>query len=196
MRSGSQEGYPTTKEILYLLGMGMLLAASIVMPGVGYIAKEVMSLKQGADWKKAKKEWARFNPHALKRNVKRLREQKIVEIVRIGDQEVVKLTDKGRTKYLKFKLEQLSLGGKSWDGKWRIVIYDINKFKKNQQSAFRNIIKRINMLQIQKSVYLTPFPCQEEIEYLREYFGISDEVILIRADRIENEAAYRRYFGL
>ena len=41
-----------------------------------------------------------------------------------------------------------------------------------------------------------PFITQEEIEYLRGYFGISDEVILIRADRIENEAAYRRYFGL
>lgn len=192
----SNEGYPTTKEILYLLGMGTLMVASILMPGAGYIAKEMMSLKQEADWKKAKREWARFNPYALKRNVKRLREQKIVEIVSVGDQEVVKLTEKGRTKYLKFKLEEISLKERAWDGKWRIVIYDIAKFKKNQQSAFRNIIKRINMLQIQKSVYLTPFPCQEEIEYLREYFGISNEVILIRADRIENEAAYRRYFGL
>src|SRR3989338_3168112 len=184
------EEYPSIGEIVYLLGMGTLLVGTILMPGLGYAARMIDRAKKNHEWKESQRRWKKFNLHALKRNLRRLRDQKIVEIVEKDGEELIKLTQKGHTKYLKFRLEELSLGGKSWDGKWRIVIYDIAKFKKNQQSAFRNIIKRINMLQIQKSVYLTPFPCQEEIEYLRGYFGISDEVILIRADRIENEAAY------
>ena len=40
----------------------------------------------------------------LKRNLKRLRDQKVVEIINKNGQEIVKLTQKGQTKYLKFKL--------------------------------------------------------------------------------------------
>ncbi|MDD5147078.1 MAG: hypothetical protein PHV63_00810 [Candidatus Daviesbacteria bacterium] len=192
----NKEEYPSTKEIIYFLGMGAILTATIFMPGLGYVARMIDRAKKDHDWRESQRQWKKFNPHILKRNLKRLRDQKIVEIVEKDGQEIVKLTQKGHTKYLKFKLEKLSLQGKKWDGKWRIVIYDIAKFKKNQVSAFRNILKYINFFQLQKSVYLTPYPCEEQILYLREYFGIDEEVLLIRADKIENEAFYKQYFGL
>lgn len=190
------EEYPNTKEIIYLLGMGAILTATIFMPGLGYVASMLNRAKRNYEWKKSQREWRKFNPHILKRNLKRLREQKIVEIIKKDDEEIIKLTQKGYAKYLKFKLEELSLNGKKWDGKWRIVIYDIAKFKKNQVSAFRNVLKYINFYRLQKSVYLTPYPCDEQILYLREYFGIDTEVLLIRADKIENEYLYKQYFGL
>lgn len=188
--------YPGTGEIIYLLGMGTLLVAGIFMPGLGYTYRMIDRAKRSYDWEKSQKEWRKFNPYFLKYNLKRLKEQKIVEIVKENGQEIVKLTKKGHTKYLKFKLEELSLKGKRWDGKWRIVIYDISKFKRREQNAFRYILKYINFLLLQKSVYLTPYPCEEQISYLREYFGIGDEVILLRADYIENDEIYKQYFGL
>lgn len=188
--------YPGTGEIIYLLGMGTLLVASIFMPGLGYAARMIDRTKRSHDWQKSQKEWRKFNPYSLKFNLKRLKEQKVVEIIKENGQEIIKLTKKGYTKYLKFKLEELSLSGKRWDGRWRIVIYDISKFKRSQQTAFRYILKYINFLLLQKSVYLTPYPCEEQITYLREYFGLGDEVLLIRADKIENEEIYKQYFGL
>lgn len=188
--------YPGTGEIIYLLGMGTLILASIFMPGLGYTVRMIERAKRNYDWQKSQKEWKKFNPYFLKFNLKRLLEQKVVEIVREKGQEIVKLTKKGHTKYLKFKLEELSLKDKRWDGKWRIVIYDISKFKKSKTNAFRYILKYINFLPLQKSVYLTPYPCEEQITYLREYFGIGGEVLLIRADKIENEDIYKQYFGL
>ncbi len=191
-----KEEYPDTKEIIYLLGMGVILTATIFMPGLGYAAKMINQAKSNHKWKETQREWKKFNPHILKRNLKRLKEQKVVEIIQKNGEDVIKLTQKGHTKYIKFKLEKLSLKSKSWDGKWRIVIYDIARVKKNQVSSFRNILKYINFFQLQKSVYLTPYPCDEEILYLREYFGIGNEVLLIRADKIENEGFYKQYFGL
>lgn len=191
-----KEEYPSTKEIIYLLGMGVLLLGTILMPGLGYTAGAIARAKRESDWKQKQKEWKKFNLHLLKRNLKRLRDQRVVEIIQENGQQIIKLTQKGHTKYLKFKLEELSLKGGRWDGKWRIVIYDISKFKKNQQSAFRNILKYINFLPLQRSVYLTPYSCEEQIFYLREYFEVGEEVILIRADRIENEDFYKQYFGL
>ena len=188
--------YPSIEEIIYFLGMGTLLVGTIFMPGLGYAARMVDRAKKDYEWKQSQRQWKKFNPYVLKRNLKRLRDQKDVEIVEENGEELIKLTQKGHVKYLKFKLEELSLRGRKWDGKWRIVIYDIAKFKKNQASAFRNILKYIKFFQLQKSVYLTPYPCDEQITYLREYFGIGDEVLLIRVDRIENEALYKQYFGI
>lgn len=191
-----KEGYPSTAEIIYLLGMGTLLVGTIFMPGLGYAARMIDRAKRNHEWRQSQRQWKKFNPYVLKRNVKRLKEQKIVEIIEKDGEEIIKLTQKGQVKYLKFRLEGLSLNGRNWDSKWRIVIYDIAKFKKNQVSAFRNILKFINFFQLQKSVYLTPYPCDEQIAYLREYFGIGSEVLLIRADKIENEEFYKQYFGI
>lgn len=190
------EKYPNTKEVVYLLGMGTLLLGSILMPGLGLAAGALARAKKRYDWKQTQKEWQRFNHYYLRKNLRRLYQQKIVEIIEQDGQEVVKLTQKGRTKYLRFQLEELSLKGRAWDKKWRIVLYDISKFKRSQQETFRRILKRIRFLKLQKSVYITPYSCEESIEYLREYFGIGREVLVIRADKIENEVVYKKYFGL
>lgn len=190
------EKYPKTGEIIYLLGVGLLLASSIVMPGAVLVAKEIIKIKKESDWQKGQKEWRKFNLAYLKRNLKRLREQKIIEFVKEGNNEIIRLTSKGRIRYLRFKMEELSIKSTKWDGKWRLVVYDIAKFKKSQQEKFRTLLRAMNFLPLQKSVYLTPYPCDEQIIYLREYFGIGDEVIYLRADIIENESIYRQYFGV
>lgn len=191
-----REKYPSTKEVIYLLGIGTLLLGSILMPGLGIAAGAMFRAKRRYAWQQSQKAWKRFNSYYLRKNLKRLQQQKIVEIIEKNGQEIIKLTQKGKTKYLKFKLEELSLKGKTWDGKWRIVLYDIARFKKRQQEDFRRILKYIRFLKLQRSVYVTPYPCEEQISYLREYFGIEEDVILIRADKIENDQFYKQYFGL
>lgn len=188
--------YPNTKEIIYLLGMGALITTGIVMPGALYVAKLVSDIKEESDRKKWQKEWKKFNLYALKRNLKRLHQQKVIEFVKQNGEEIIKLTHEGSVRYLKLQLKELSQKGGKWDGKWHIVIYDISKFKRNQQSSFRNFLKSMNFLQLQRSVYITPYHCDEQIAYLREYFGISEDVILFEASRIENEPVYKGYFGL
>ncbi len=176
--------------------MGTLLVGSILMPGLGIAAGSIYRAKRKYDWEQNQKAWKKFNTKLLRRNIKRLHEQKIVEFINEDEQEVIKLTKKGKTKYLRFKLEELSFKGKSWDGKWRLVIYDISKLKRPAQESFRRVLKQINFFPLQKSVYLTPFQCNTEIEYLREYFGLSKEVLLLEISKLENEKYYKEYFGL
>lgn len=194
--SKKENSYPTSKEILYLLGMGALLTASILLPGLSTAAGYLYRTKKNYDWHQDQKEWKRFNVRLLKRNLKRLQEQKVIEIIDENGQEIIKLTEKGYTKYLKFKLESLSLKGSGWDGKWRLVIYDIDKLRRPTQENFRRILKQINFFPLQKSVYLTPYNCTSEIQYLREYFNLSNEVILLEISKLENEEHYKQYFGL
>lgn len=191
-----KDDYPTNKEILLLLGVGTLLAASVVLPGLGMAAGAIMKAKREYDWNQNQKAWKKFNVYLLRRNLKRLYAQKIVETVNKNGQEVIKLTKKGHSKYLQFKLEDISYNSKNWDGKWRLVIYDVNKLKKAKQENFRRMLKLMNFYLLQKSVYLTPYKCEEAIEYLREYFNLGEEVLFLEISKLENENYYKQYFGL
>ncbi|MDO8570610.1 MAG: hypothetical protein Q7R97_03430 [Candidatus Daviesbacteria bacterium] len=189
-------GYPTNKEILLMLGVGTLLIASIVMPGLGIAAGAIMKAKRKHDWKENQKEWKKFNVPLLRRNLKRLHENKLVEVIEENGQEVVKLSQKGHTKYLKYRMEDWSNKGKGWDGKWRVVIYDISKLKKSKQESFRRMLKQMNFWPLQESVYLIPYQCYEAIGYLREYFNIGEEVMVLEVSKLENEDHYKKYFGI
>ncbi len=178
---------PRVKDILILLGAGTFLATSLVMPGLPIVLKPYLDRKR----KNEEKEWEKFNLFRLRQVIKRLEKQKDVEI--IGDE--VKITKRGRQKLLKFDLEQMELKRKT-DGKWRLIIYDISNLRKPQRELFRDMLKKLQFLRLQESVYLTPFICEEEMEYLKHIFDINKEVQVLKISGIEHKDEYKKYFGL
>ena len=178
---------PRVKDVLVLLGAGAFLAVSLVMPGLPIVVKPYLDHKR----KNEEKEWEKFNLFRLRQVIKRLEKQKDIEI--IGDS--VKITKKGRKKLLRFDLEQMKLKRKT-DGKWRLIIYDISNLRKPQRELLREMLKKLQFLSLQESVYLTPFICEEEIEYLRQIFGIDREVQVLKVTGIEYEEQYKKYFGI
>lgn len=178
---------PKVKDVLILLGAGTFLVASIIMPGLPLVLKPFLTEKR----RREEKEWKKFNLWRLRQVIKRLAKQKLVEIT----DEVVKITEKGRRRLLKFNLEEMELKRKT-DGKWRLIIYDIANLRKEKRELFRSMLKKLKFLRLQESVYLTPFVCEDEIEYLRQVFGINEEVLVLKVSGIENEQVYKDYFGL
>lgn len=178
---------PRVKDVLLLLGAGAFLAASIIMPGLPLVVKPYLDKKIRDE----QKEWEKFNTWRLRQVLNRLEKQKDVEI--IGG--IVKITDRGRSKLLKFDLDQMELRRKR-DGKWRLIIYDIANLKKPQRERFRDMLQKLHFFRLQKSVYLTPFVCEEEIEYLRQIFGIDKEVQILKISGIDYEKEYEKYFDL
>jgi hypothetical protein len=178
---------PQVKDILILLAKGIVIASSILVPPSALFYKEILDYKDYKD----QQEWDKFNPWRLKQILKRLEKQKVIEIR--GN--VIQITDKGRNKVLQYNLETMCLK-KQTDGKWRIIMYDIANLKKRERELFRYMLKKLRLLQLQESVYLTPYVCEDEIEYLRQYFHIGNDVLVLKVIGIENEEAYRRYFGL
>jgi len=86
---------------------------------------------------------------------------------------------------------------KKWDKKWRIVIFDITQLKTLQRNAFRSKLKDLDFYQLQKSVWVCPHKCSDEINLLRDFFGLSKkDVRLITADDIEEDSFLRKVFKL
>mgnify|MGYP001619974877 CR=1 FL=1 len=178
---------PKVRNVLLFLGAGAFLAASVIMPGFPIVLKPFMDEKRRRD----EKEWEKYNLPRLRKLIKRLETQKVVEIV--GEE--VRITNKGRQKILKYNLEDMEIKRKT-DGKWRVIIYDVANLKKYQRDIFRNMLDKLQFLRLQESVYLTPFICDKEIEYLREMFDVGKEVLVLKVKEIENEQVYRKYFGI
>ncbi len=179
------------KRILLLLAGGTGLAMILVMPGTARLFKDF--IKDDSSWK----EWKKFNIGYLRRALKKLEAKKLVQIEEIGNKAVVKLTDDGIKKVLEANLDRLKIDKPSnWDGKWRLIFYDILDGKKETRDKFRKILRSMNFYPLQESVYLHAFPCDKEVEFLRHYLGIAGEVRMILAEKIENDQLFRDYFGL
>lgn len=187
---------PTSKEILKLLGIGAVVTASVLMPGLPMALKPVLDLQKRKK-KYNQKYWSKYNYSRLNQLLKRLYAQKVIDIFEENGIPLIKLTEKGKTKLIKINLEEITLQkSPKWDGKWRLVIYDVKKDKRSMGEVFRRFLRKLYFLKLQRSVYLTPFPCKDEIEFLRQYHSLGKEVLYIEANKLENEEAYKGFFGV
>ncbi|MCK6462512.1 MAG: hypothetical protein L6Q29_01690 [Candidatus Pacebacteria bacterium] len=107
------------------------------------------------------------------------------------------LTKEGERKALKFKLDEMEIKKpKRWDGEWRIVIFDIlEKFKKARE-ALRRKLRELGFLELQKSVFVLPYECEDEINFIVEIFLIRPWVRFIRAKNFTNEEQLKIKFYL
>ncbi|RJQ26865.1 hypothetical protein C4577_02535 [Candidatus Parcubacteria bacterium] len=181
---------PKVKDVLKLLAVGTVMATVLLFPGIAGVSYFLKKEEQ-EKWKNDKKEWEKYNLGRLRQLLKRLQQQKVIEI----KNGIVNITEKGSKRLLKYDLDEIKLKEKR-DGKWRLIIYDISNLRKPQREMFRQTLKKLKLLKLQESVYITPFICDEEIEYLRNMFGIDKEVMILKIFKIENEEAYKKYFGL
>ena len=187
---------PKIKDILILLGEGAFLASSIVFPGIPIIASKLLKINEYVKKTGNHKDWQKFNLWRLRQILKRMKDAEYVEIKEENGLSVVKITKKGQDKILRYNIEKMDLDETKLDGHWRLVIYDIKTPKRKNSEMFRRSISKLKMLKLQKSVYITPFACEDEIEYLRQIYEIGSEVLILKVKNLENEQAYKNYFGI
>ena len=85
---------------------------------------------------------------------------------------------------------------KKWDKMWRLVMFDIPTHSKASRDKFAGTLKVLGFVRYQKSVFICPHPCEEELEALAEYLGVSDYVDIVLATKINREEEYRKEFKL
>lgn len=179
------------KQILLLLAGGTALLTVLVAPQMAVLFKDFV--KSDSSWK----EWKMFNTTYLRRTLRKLEKQKLIEISEENGVGKVVLTENGRKKTLEMSVENMFIRKPGrWDGKWRMVFYDVTREQNRTRDKFRSYLKAGGFYCWQKSVYIHAYPCEKEIEFLRSYLGISSDVRLVIAEEIENDQQFRDYFGV
>ncbi|UMX47640.1 MAG: hypothetical protein L7H18_04315 [Candidatus Nealsonbacteria bacterium DGGOD1a] len=127
-----------------------------------------------------------------------LKKRGLVKVVYRGNQMYIYLTDEGKKKAGKYKINDLKIKtAKKWDRKWRILIFDIANKQGTKREALRGKIKELGLYQLQKSVWVCPYEFAKEMQLLRDFFGLeSQEMKIITAIQIEDDAPLRRHFRI
>lgn len=177
---------PGAKDILRLLAGAGTIGAIFVFPGA---APALGTLFLG------NKEYSRWQ---TKQVVSQLSKRKFVEIQYLPDGRVrVKITKAGMTRALTYALDNMSLKKPAkWDGKWRVAMFDIPKKYGRVRDIFRMRLMQLGLLKLQESVYVYPYPCFDEIEFIRELYSISFTVQYLLVEKLEDDEYLRDRFEL
>lgn len=129
---------------------------------------------------------------------RRLRKQGYIVIEKRNRQIYVRLTPEGKKYAGWLQIDNLAIQRpKRWDGKWRLIMFDIAHFKKSYREMFRGKLKELGFYKLQKSVWACPFTCRDEVSLLKEFFGLGDnEVRYVTTDNIGDDAHLRRFFSV
>ena len=176
----------TKQKILLLLLAGVSL--SLTKSPKGYF-KILRSLP---------KEWKEIKRRRLNEIIKEFYNDRLVSFKesKEGLAEIV-LTKDGETKALRFKLDEIEIKKPAkWDEEWRVVIFDIPERFKKAREALRNKLKDLGFVKLQESVFIFPYECEDEINFIMEVFLIRPFVKFVRVKSFTNEEKLRVNFGL
>ena len=135
---------------------------------------------------------------AFHRSFYYLMRQRLISVEYQGKQMHITLTKEGKKLAGKYQIDDLAIQKpKKWDGHWRILIFDIPDKHKIKREALRGKLKELGLFQLQKSVWVSPYNFQNEVEILRNFFSFSrDEMQVVLAYAIENDREARQFFKL
>lgn len=117
-----------------------------------------------------------------------------IEVKKDGHDIKIFITEKGRAWMKKYKIENLEIKKpKKWDGKFRVIAFDIPNSQKIQRNAFRSKLKELGFYSTQKSVWMHPFNCQDEIRTLMEFLGLTNRhVQIFIAEKVEDDILLKK----
>lgn len=105
------------------------------------------------------------------------------------------LTPKGKLQILKYlHLERLKL--KKWDGRWRVISFDLPESLKKWREYLRNELKNMGFYALQKSVYITPHPVLGELDHLLKEWNLRKYFRYLTISEIDDEPQLKKVFGL
>lgn len=141
--------------------------------------------------------WKRYPRQTTYKTISRLKKKGLIEIQKRKDKITFKITKKGKRKVLEYKLDGLFIKKpKKWDKKWRIVTFDIPNQERVARDFLRNKLKELGFYSLQKSVFIYPYECKKEIDFIKEMYKIEPYIRYIVAESIEGQKEILKYFKL
>ena len=142
-------------------------------------------------------EWKNIDERKLKKEIRNLYKSKLVKEKRNPDGSFTFiLSDRGKLKSLTYSFRKIEINKGVWDKKWRVVFFDVPEKYRWGRDALRRKLKELGFYELQKSIFSFPYHCEDEMDFIIEYYGIRKYVRYAVVDYIDNDAYLKEYFGL
>ncbi len=114
-----------------------------------------------------------------------------------GGEMVYELTEKGKKRLHRFLFETLTIATpKKWDGTWRVIAFDVPEQLRIARKTFQEKLREMGCYQLQRSVWIHPFPCEKEIAMLAEFLHIRRHVDILPVSAMGNGRALYHFRDL
>lgn len=173
--------------LLRLTALGALTTAALLAPA------SLLTLD-----KPLRKQLDRLDEAARKREIsKAMSYIRYRKLITEDYQHGIVLTDKAKRRLARNQVNSLEIPQCDvWDNTWRIVFFDIPEKQKTKRDAFAGHLRRMGFAVLQRSVFVSPFPCRDEVALLSTHYEINQYVTYIEASHIDNETTLREYFQI
>lgn len=159
---------------------------SFYAPGKGYYRRRAIEDYKG---------WRRQDGNRFSHNLYYLKKQKLIRSFVVNKKSYIELTPKGKKKARYHFIKKTTIKPKErWDGKWRVVIFDIREDKRTKRDCIRKWLKNLGIIELQKSVYAYPFNFKKELNLMIGALVLHRGVKYMICDIIEGEEELIDYF--
>jgi hypothetical protein len=166
------------EKIIEAIGLGFIVVAVLTSPNLPRILIPFIKRRGQKEFKKL---------------LKGLEEKRVVYL----SGEKIKLTKKGKKLLSEIYLSKFSITkSEKWDGKWRVVSYDVPEIYKKSRNLFRMVLENNDFILLHKSLWASPYDCKEEIAVFAKNLGVQNDVIIMTADKLPDQDDLLRNFNL
>lgn len=171
------------KLILGLIGVAGLAFVAASLPGIANIFPRTHR--------------TRYQKRELEQSLRNLLKRGFVKFVQTNNGWKLVLTDKGMAEFFEYEIRKKVLKKpKRWDGKWRLLIFDIEEERKKIREQVRRTLVALDFYRLQDSVWVYPYECEEVLELLRTKYGIRHQALYIRAEKIAKDHWLKCHFKI
>jgi DNA-binding transcriptional regulator PaaX len=85
---------------------------------------------------------------------------------------------------------------KKWDGRWRVVIFDIPERRRGVRNLLRKFMREFGFVRLQDSVWIYPHDCEDLIALAKANFRIGADVLYMIVEQLERDKYLREHFDL
>ncbi|KKQ31626.1 MAG: Repressor in the phenylacetic acid catabolism [Candidatus Nomurabacteria bacterium GW2011_GWA1_37_20] len=137
-----------------------------------------------------------YNDRKITQAFSGLRRYKFVRHIKGNEKNIYKITPKGEARLRAVVIDDVEVKtSKNWDGKWRLVMYDLPIRFKKIRNAFRWKLQDLGFFQFQKSVWIYPYPCEEEILFVADFYGVRKHIEILEVNKILDDRQLKTHFG-
>jgi len=141
-------------------------------------------------------EWRKINRSHIYRLSRSLNYRGYIKYKKSNDQIHVSITPKGKQYLKRLEYSDIQLADKgTWDGRWRLILFDIPEPRKRSRDALRRKLKELGCIEVQKSVFAWPFDCWKEIKQVASFLNLEPYIVFAEA-KIKSDKRLKRSFNI
>ena len=130
----------------------------------------------------------------LKRKTNKLIKDGLLEEKTEKGRKILRLTKKGERQLVYYRIKEKKYN--KWDGKWRLIIFDVWENARYKRDLLRKEIKDFGFIQLQRSVWIFPHDCEEFVELLKTDLSFGKNIRYMVVESLDYDQSLKKRFNL